>query len=355
MRSLTTGGALGLTLLSKYSAMLLVVALLVLTVAFPIARRFGGETHPSFWRFRHLMLIFLAALLVVNAGYLFHGSFLPLDGNTFRSGLFKEIARVPTIRNIPIPLPHAYVMGMDMQHSVVENGFIAYLLGKKAERGWVHFYLAAFLLKTPGVFLLLLFFTAVKGRERLHWIILVPVILFPLYFSIFRLSRGIRYILPIYPLLCVWIGQLALRIKCRSIGPILQWSILFLLIWYAGACLWISPHYLAYFNEIGGGPNNGINLLFESDFDWGQELKGLKSYLDEKKIGRIKLAYFSTADPAHYGIKFDPLPCERPAKPESGLIAASATVLQVWGCYDWLKNYRPIDKVGYTIFIYDIP
>ena len=85
--------------------------------------------------------------------FVIDNSFRPLDGNTFRSGLFKEIARVPAIRNIPIPLPHAYVMGMDMQHSVIENGFIAYLLGKKAERGWVHFYLAAFLLKTPGVFL----------------------------------------------------------------------------------------------------------------------------------------------------------------------------------------------------------
>lgn len=355
MRSLMAGGALGLTLLSKYSAILLVIALLVLTTAFSIARRFGNETFSSRWRLRHLVLIFLAALLVVNAGYLFQSSFLPLDGNAFHSSLFKGIARIPCIRSIPIPLPHAYVMGMDLQHSVIENGFVSYLLGKKAGRGWLHFYLAAFLLKTPVVFLLLLFFTAVKGRERLHWIILVPVILFPLYFSIFRLSRGIRYILPIYPLLCVWIGQLASSIKGRSMGSILQWSILFLLVWYAAAGLWISPHYLAYINEIGGGPNNGINLLFESDFDWGQEMKGLRTYLDEKKIDRIKLAYFSTADPVHYGIKFEPLPCEKPAKPESGLIAASATVLQVWGCYDWLKNYKPIDKVGYTIFIYDIP
>jgi hypothetical protein len=213
----------------------------------------------------------------------------------------------------------------------------------------------AFFLKTPAVFLLLIVFTAFKGRDRLQWFLLVPVLLFPLYFSIFKLSRGIRYILPIYPLLCVWIGQLASRVKCRAPRPALRWSILFLLIWYAGASLWISPHYVAYINEIGGGPDNGINLLSESDFDWGQEMKGLRSYLDEKKIDRIKLAYFSTADPAHYGIKYESLPCETPPKPESGFIAASATVLQVWGCYDWLKSYQPVDKVGYTIFIYEIP
>jgi hypothetical protein len=353
--SLMTGGALGLALLSKYTAILLVISLLVLTFAISIARRMGIWSPSYSWRFRQLALIFLTALLVVHAGYLFHGSFLPLEGNTFHSGLIREVARIPFIRSIPVPLPHAYVMGLDLQHTVVEKGFLSYLLGVKSERGWLHFYLVAFFLKTPAVFLLLILFAAFKGRDRLQWFLLVPILLFPLYFSIFKLSRGIRYILPIYPLLCVWIGPLASRIKCRAPRPALQWSLLFLLIWYAGASLWISPHYLAYINEIGGGPNNGINLLFESDFDWGQEMKGLRSYLAEKKIDRVKLAYFSTADPAHYGIRYESLPCETPPKPESGFIAASATVLQVWGCYDWLKNYQPVDKVGYTIFIYNIP
>ena len=135
----------------------------------------------------------------------------------------------------------------------------------------------------------------------------------------------------------------------------MHWGLGLLLVWYATGSILITPHSLAYFNEIGGGPNNGVNLLFESDFDWGQELKGLKTYLDDRKIDRIKFAYFSTADPAHYGIRYEPLPCERPGKQEAGLIAVSATALQAWGCYDWLKKYEPVDKVGYTIFIYDIP
>jgi hypothetical protein len=355
LASAMTGGALGLALLSKYSAVLLVVALLVLTLMFSLGRRFGKESLACSWRVWHLAIIFSAALLVVNAGYFFKGSFRPIAGNAFHSTLLKETARIPLIRSIPVPLPHAFVLGMDLQHSVVENGFLSYLLGQKAEKGWVHFYLVAFLLKTPAAFLLLVIFVAVKGRDRMQWILWVPAILFPFYFSVFRLSRGIRYILPIYPLLCVWVGQIALRVRNRELRPVLQWSLLVLLVWYAAAGLWIAPHSLAYISEFGGGPGNGANLLFESDFDWGQEMKGLNAYLKQKKIDRVKLAYFSTADPAHYGIKFDPLPCETPPKPESGTIAASATVLQVWGCYDWLKKYQPVDKVGYTIFIYNIP
>jgi hypothetical protein len=342
-----------LALLSKYSAVLVAISLALLVIVPAIFRRSGIE--PPSWRLRHLALIFLAALLTVNAGYLFHGSFLPLAGNAFRSSLFQKLAGFGIFRHIPLPLPHAYVMGMDWQHSVIENGFLSYLLGEKAQRGWFQFYLVAFFLKTPTAFILLLCLTARKGRDRLQWIIWVPAILFPLYFSVFRLSRGIRYILPIYPLLCVWIGQLGAPARDKPASSILKLAVLSLLAWHAASSILVAPHYVAYFNEIGGGPKNGINLLFESDFDWGQEMKGLSAYLRDKKIDRIKLAYFSTADPAHYGIKFEPLPCEVPAKRAVGLIAASATVLQVWGCYDWLRDYKPVDTVGYTIFIYAIP
>jgi len=354
-RSLAVGFALGLSLLSKYSAVLIVLALLILVLLPPAARRLGSEATPYRWGFRHFVLILLAALFLVNAGYMFRGLFPTLKGNAFRSSLFRSIEPVPVLRDIPMPIPRAYLAGLDLQHSVVENGFLSYLLGRKSQRGWFHYYLVAFFLKSPIPFLLLIVLAAWKGRDRLQWLVLAPLIIFPLYFSAVRLSRGVRYILPAYPLLCVWISQLALSAKERPIRPAMRWGIIFFLAWYAAGTLRVSPHYVAYINELGGGPGNGVNLLFESDFDWGQEMKGLRAYLGEKKIDRIKFAYFSTADPGHYGIPYETLPCVSPPKRESGVIAASATVLQTWGCYDWLKEYQPVDKVGYTIFIYDIP
>jgi 4-amino-4-deoxy-L-arabinose transferase-like glycosyltransferase len=354
-QSLWVGIALGLALLSKYSAVLVVLAIAILILIAAVFRRSSLTTLPRGWRLRHWAVVLAAALLIVNVGYLFHGSFLSIRGVVFQSGLFRAAERSAVLRNIPLPIPQAYLLGLDLQHSVVENGFNSFLLGKNAQRGWLHFYLVAFVLKTPIPFLLLLFLAAAIGRDRWHWIILIPVIIFPFYFSAARLSRGVRYILPVYPLLCVWISQLAVHYKNRLSSRVMRWGMGLLLVWYALGSLLVAPHYIAYFNEIGGGPNNGIHLLYESDFDWGQELKGLKTYLDDHKIDRIKFAYFSTADPAHYGIQFEPLPCESPAKPETGLMAASATVLQAWGCYDWLKHYRPVDKVGYTIFIYNIP
>lgn len=345
------GVGLGLTLLSKFSAVLTVIALLLIVIIHSIRRR-SRRLPDSQWRIRHLVIIFLVALLVVNAGYFFHGSLSKLDGHDFKSGIFQVLARTGIFRILPSLVPKDYIVGMDWQYSVLENGFGSFMLGETTERGWLHYYLVAFLLKTPVAFLLLLLLSSRKAPDRLQWMLLAPIVIFPVYFGIARLSRGIRYILPIYPLLSVWIGRAATSLKDRG-SLALKVAVSFLLLWLAGSALWIAPHYLAYINELGGGPDNGANLLYESDFDWGQELKGLGEYLRKNDIKSIKFAYFSTADPMHYGINYESLPCDQNA-PVSGLIAISATTLN-WECYKWLKNYQPIDKVGYTIFIYDIP
>ena len=35
----------------------------------------------------------------------------------------------------------------------------------------------------------------------------------------------------------------------------------------------IHPHYLSYFNALAGGPEDGYNVLIDSNVDWGQDLK----------------------------------------------------------------------------------
>ena len=137
--------------------------------------------------------------------------------------------------------------------------------------------------------------------------------------------------------------------------------------WYAVGTLRVHPHYLAYFNELGGGPRNGYRLLVDSNLDWGQDLKGLKAWMDARRVSRIKLSYFGSADPAYYGIDAENLPgysaphpvrVTREVRP-GDLVAVSATNLQ--GVYldaadrplmERLRRLTPIDQVGYSILIY---
>lgn len=348
------GGALGLALLSKYTGILVAVALVLIAVLQHFRRR--NET--GVLGFRQLAIVFLLALLVVDAGYFFCGTFRFLDGAAFKSQLFQRLARTGLLHWIPSPLPQAYVMGIDWQYTVAENGFGYFMLGKVAQHGWILYYLVAFLLKSPVPLLVLTAIALAAGargddNRMLRLVLLVPVAIFFLYFSLTTVSRGLRYLLPIFPLLFVWISHAVVRPFRKS--RFLKAAAAALALWYAWGCLWIAPHYLAYFNELCGGPNNGQNLLHESEFDWGQGLKELGEYLNARGIKRVQLSYFGTADPAHYGIRYDPLPCDRTrAWQKAEPIAVSATALY-WDCNRWLLQLEPSDKIGYTIFIYNVP
>jgi hypothetical protein len=135
--------------------------------------------------------------------------------------------------------------------------------------------------------------------------------------------------------------------------------------WYVGASCYIHPHYLAYFNELAGGPDNGYKYLVDSNLDWGQDLKGLKSYMQKHGIARINLSYFGTDSPARYGISYDWLPSYGLPNPDpekhkfvpKGWVAISATSLQgVYlgdsDIYAWFRERKPVAKIGYSIFIY---
>jgi hypothetical protein len=147
------------------------------------------------------------------------------------------------------------------------------------------------------------------------------------------------------------------------------------LVWSAAITVWISPHYLSFFNVLAGGPNNGWRYLTDSNIDWGQDLPALRDLIQKQNLGRIKLAYFGTAHPSYYDIDFEPLPTWEPApeqgnpftktyyphKPSPGVYAISATLLQgvvmepnQWDTYAWFRDKEPFAKAGYSIFLYQV-
>jgi hypothetical protein len=141
------------------------------------------------------------------------------------------------------------------------------------------------------------------------------------------------------------------------------------LVWYAGAAAMSWPHYLAYFNEFGGGSSNGYRQMVDSNLDWGQELKDLKAYMDSHGIDRVHLSYFGSDSPERYGIKYDWLPSYElrnpsPAQstvniPRNSYVAISVTNLQ--GVYmepqtifRWLDRLTPVARIGHSMFVYHI-
>jgi hypothetical protein len=330
--SILGGVFFGSALLSKYTGLLLFPIYFILLVLWRLKEnRFS---------FRNSLLFFGIGVLILFLGYGFNIT--------------------PYIQGIIFQLQHA------------EKGHCSFLLGKHSIFGWWYYFIVAFVIKTPIptlVLLLLSLLFFVKKFSQNRWIdelfLLIPIGIVFTFFSIKHQSIGLRYILPVYPFIFVFLS----RIVTVSIKPkISKVAFSLVVLWYVGGSFHIYPHYLSYFNEFAQGPDGGYRYIVDSNLDWGQDLKGLKKYMTEDGIKKINLSYFGSDSPDRYGIQYNWLPSHHlrnptPQKsisfPLRGLIGISATNLQgVYfrnkDIYAWLKRYKPVTKIGYSIFVYDI-
>jgi len=83
-----------------------------------------------------------------------------------------------------------------------------------------------------------------------------------------------------------------------------------LLLVHAASSLLAFPNYIPYANELWGGPSQTHKYLTDSNSDWGQQLKSVKQYLDQRGVKECWFLYFAegVAEPSYYGIPCKPLP-----------------------------------------------
>jgi len=139
------------------------------------------------------------------------------------------------------------------------------------------------------------------------------------------------------------------------------------LVWQAISIWAIYPNFLSYFNEIAGGPENGYIYATDSNLDWGQDLKRLKKWTDEKGINKIYVDYFGGGNIQYYfGEKYLPWWGSKNEKelPKGSYLAVSINQLQGGRAeaingfdqptdyYRWLDKYQPVAVIGYSIFVY---
>lgn len=367
-----TGFVTGLACVSKFSA---VMAIPVLALLGLFQSDKEAKNTPGRWLLpRCLLVICLITLAVLVLDY--GGELCPVWDMVARMQTSGQADITPPNTNavvnfflaqLPIPAP-SYWYGMWLVQNRLQSGLPAFLWGQRSGTGWWYYFPAVLLIKTPiatlimvGVALASLLRAWSHSRYTLAFLML-PVTVWLATAMVGRLNLGYRHILPIWPFLFVVVGSLAA-------APPIGWkrfALLALIGWLAVSAITIFPHHLAYFNELVGGPDEGYRYLVDSNLDWGQDLKGLARYQREHALGKIYLAYFGTADPDTYGIEYECMPsygllaCDDAPIPRSGTLAVSATCLQ-GGCtadpqaYRWLLDETPVAKIGYSIFIYELP
>jgi 4-amino-4-deoxy-L-arabinose transferase-like glycosyltransferase len=248
-----------------------------------------------------------------------------------------------------------YLLGLFMDGGHAFGGHTIYFLGEVGSHFWLY-YPVVFLIKEPlasQAFLVVAVALALRRRARPGPLIVGVMAFCLLYLAIFTgfgAQLGIRYILPVFPFLYMLVAGQAAKLRGRP--GLLGVS---LLVWLAVSSLLVFPSYLAYYNELVGGPRNGYLYLGDSNTDWGQDLRRLTGFVEERGITAIRVSYFGGGDPAYYlGARY--VPWDFASGPSGGWFAVSASLYEGRSAdYAWLAGYTPVAQIGYSILVYNIP
>jgi hypothetical protein len=326
-RAVVAGVAIGLALSCKFTCALVVPALLMLM----ILRR------PRSWlRISDMAIVAVAAFFTLWATYFFDFDVMPMP--SFFAGL-TELWR----------------------HNAL--GHVAYLNGQINNSGWWYYFPEALLLKSPLALLIGLVLAIPFAFRRGHGILvlLVPFVVFmviPMYSGI---NIGVRHVLPAIPLLYLFVVLTLGRTKL-AFAPVLLLIATFIRI------LLMHPDYLAFFNSLGGGPDQGERFLLDSNLDWGQDQARAARWLQENARGRaVTLRVFG--NPRLYQWPHEGYEIVPPGAPPQGLLVISKNVLHgLYPSYFTDSSGRggtespvlppagatPVARIGLSILVYDL-
>ena len=371
--------ALGLALVTKFSAVYLLPILLIQGLL-----RLRAATAPA--RAAASLCVRLAgvlagALLVVFTVYAAVTSrmdrvdqrqviheMVALRGAPGLSSAIEEVARFSP------PLGH-YLGGLaSVARQNAIGGGVNFLNGKVSVTGFPSYFFVAFALKSTLAFLavtLILLAAIVRDeltrREAPLWLVPVGVLFLASIGTSYNI--GIRHLLPVYPFLALAsAGVLARWIEAGRRVPALLLCALPLVSLAETAA--VHPHELSYFNPIAGGPLGGRRILSDSNVDWGLDLKRLAAELSRRGVTDPTVVYFGGDDVAErIGVS------DFAAEPRvrGRLVAISAFQEAVGPAFyayhgarevaealialerEIARRGRPAGRIGYSIDLYELP
>lgn len=216
--------------------------------------------------------------------------------------------------------------------------------------GWWYYFSFLVMYKVPLAcfFLLMLLFAGagdlIKDNLEDHVFMVVVAVAYFVFFSFFcHVQLGLRYILPVFPIVYTLIGGVGLRfdfVRQRKFAFLVS----ALLSWFAWSSVMFFPHYIQYSNELIPNKMNTYLYFSDSNLDWGQSGYSIKRFTEELDAK---------------GIEWHSCPDE----PVKGIVVIAADILldireKCRGLeqkHRWLREgYRPIGHVAYNWLVFNV-
>ena len=390
-RMAVTGLAGGLAAATKHSAILLLPMLAILALTEVLRRRQRPEADSALvpeTRGRQALRLAAAivgvaaiAIVILWGVYGFRYAARP-DGLHINPPLAETVRGLSPIEARGILtlarwrlLPESYLYGLTDVRAVA-NFMPSYIFGKVYEHGVWFYFPVAFAVKSTLALLLLSALAVVAiARGRLNrWreilFLTIPPLIYMLVSMGSHLNIGARHILLVFIFASVLAAGAAwsfIRADRRWIYPLGA-----LLLFHAVSSLGAFPtSYMAYSNELWGGPSATYKYLTDSNTDWGQQLIGTKKYLDGRGVKNCWFAYFvdPAIRPASYGIPCRPLPTpdtnwfgeqiDTPPTIEGPVLISASDLTgyelgsNVLNPYRDFQNLRPTAVIEHGVFVFD--
>ena len=316
-RLLLLGLGLGVALATKYLA-LLFAPWFLLVVAWVAARSQRRRGPMSMVGAGLGASLAVAALAIGTLHVTYRGSspLASMNPDNYQSRTVSGLIGKPLIGPVLGTFPSFYLLGVDHQLCAGEASNYRPFVDGKFASSHASYYLRAFLWRTPEWVLLLTLWLLLwqvprwamgkgPGPERAaFWILAPPMLIVLAYLSLLTgLQIGIRYVLPLYPLLFVLLGALASRAFWGR-RPRLTLTLATCVLVLQGYDLTRNwPNLLGYFNHIAGGQALAFRHFKDSNADWGQlkeagldllrkteqEPFAVLSPLDGPRLGRVAI------------------------------------------------------------------
>ena len=286
--------------LAKYTAAYLVPILILIALGHA-APALGALARRGDWRGlagrmgragAYAALYVAAFLVVVNLGYWGQRTMQPLAESHFRSSQFQRVqAALAPVPGVRVPVPAAYVEGLDWVFHNERGGVNVYLLGEMGKDGVVgrrfpEYYAVAWLYKEPIATQLLLLLAlvvyALRFRRfdfrRTRWPLACTALFFAWYFTfVYNFQLGYRFALVGLPVVFVFTGSLLS--EAAALGRRARWLVGGLLVYLVVSVLSYYPHFIPYFNELVWDRSRAYQVLADASLVLDENHWYMRRYL----------------------------------------------------------------------------
>jgi hypothetical protein len=299
LRFLVAGLACGILLAAKHSAAVLAPILFVtfLLDSFIFDRVSSSPTARGGRNIAAFAGIFIIGLFLLWACYGFRYFAIPsaTQESVEVAAYIKENGRPESVQSIPARVteavssthafPESYVLGM--ADVIAWGSRNTTIFGRNYPTGRWFYFPVAFLVKSSLALLILLpmgfllwKFEPDKRRELSF--VLIPAVLYFALALTSSFTTGVRHILPVYPLFIMAAAAGAVWL-CRRI-VLFRYLLPILLVYSAAASVRAAPMYIAFANDLWGGPENIHRIFTDSNVDTGQSLKLINEYIERENV-----------------------------------------------------------------------